>query len=202
MELHLIKFYENTVFLAVRWGNTDILEKLLSHNANPNTYNKNATSPLHLCVEFNNADAARILLMKGADPNYQNSDGQTPFHMAVLKGNVQLSQIFYESGADPEVRDAELRTVWKCCTDEFKDQVTMAPPDEGPPKPEEAAPPPEDPRQWLIDGKCFMCRENNADRLLLPCRHKVICQRCAEQFFEQFSTCPDCYMAVFASVKE
>lgn len=179
----------------------DILELLLSHNADPKIYNKNALSPLHICVEFGAPDAARQLLMKGADPNYQDSNGQTPFHMAVIKRDLTLSQIFYESGADPEVRDAKLQTVWMYCDEQFQDQVTQAPPKEGPPPPEPETPPPEDPRQWLIDGKCFICR-NPADHLVLPCRHKVICQECAKSFFEQYNTCPDCYMAVFAAIKE
>ncbi|OHT08235.1 hypothetical protein TRFO_23312 [Tritrichomonas foetus] len=194
--------YENSVFLAVRWGNTDILELLLNHNANPNIYNKSATSPLHLCVEFHAADAARLLLMKGADPNYQNNDGQTPFHVAVVNGDVQLSQIFYESGADPEIRDASLKIVWDCCSEDFMKEVTMAPPDEGPPPPPPEPLPRENSRQWLLDGKCFVCREMDADRYLLPCRHKCVCHSCSEQFFEQYSTCPDCYMAVFAAVKD
>lgn len=192
---------ENCVFLAIRWCDVDILGKLLDAGANPNLYNKEAASPLHICVDFLAYDAARVLLMKGADPNYQNNKGQTPFHVACVRREVMLAQIFYESGADPDVRDAELRTAWKCCDDDFKAKVLQEVPDD--PIVEPAAKIPEqDSRQWLIDGKCFMCKNLVADKVVLPCRHKVLCEQCSSQFFEQYGSCPQCYMAVFAAVKE
>ena len=188
--------------MAIRWGNTDILELLLNHNANPNIYNKTSASPLHLCVDLHAYDAARLLLMKGADPNYQNSDGQTPFHYAVIKKELPLAQIFYESGADPEIRDANLQIVWDHCTEEYKNQVMSITIEEPPPPPEPEPIPRVNSRQWLLDGKCFLCKEMDADRFLLPCRHKCLCHNCASQFLEQYSSCPDCYGAVFAAVKD
>lgn len=141
--------------------------------------------------------------MKGADPNYQNSEGQTPFHVACERGQEILAQIFYESGADPEVRDAQLRTVWKCCSEEFKAKVIPPPFDDGSlNKGNEGFISPQDSQKWLTDHKCFLCQQLDADRVLLPCKHKVLCHKCASQFFEQYSSCPQCYMAVYAAVKE
>ena len=192
---------ENSVFMAVRWCGVDILEKLLDAGANPNLYNKEAASPLHVCVDYLAYDAARALLMKQADPNYQNNNGQTPFHVACVRKEVMLAQIFYESGADPDVRDAELKTAWMCCDEEFKAKVLQELPDDP------IVEPPghvseQNSRQWLIDGKCFMCKNLVADKVVLPCRHRVLCEQCSSQFFEQYSSCPQCYMAVFAAVKE
>jgi hypothetical protein len=184
----------------VRWCGVDVLNKLLDSGAAPNLYNKAAASPLHVCVDFIDVDAARALLVKGADPNYQNNAGQTPFHVACARRERELAQVFYQSGADLEVRDAELRTAWQCCDKEFKMAVT----EEVEEQPEVDVPrgvPKVDSMQWLYDGKCFVCQRMPAERVVLPCRHNVLCRMCTQQFFERYSSCPQCAIAVFASVK-
>jgi hypothetical protein len=192
---------ENSVFLAVRWCKVDVLTILLDASANPNLYNKNAASALHLCVDFKAEDHARTLLMKGGDPNYQNNQGQTPFHVACERKESVLAQVFYESGADPEVRDADLWRAWDCCDEEFRTIVTEETP-EVPLKPNVENLPEPDAKAWLYEGKCFVCQQLLADKLVLPCRHKVLCHNCSAQFFELYSSCPQCYMSVYAATQE
>jgi hypothetical protein len=191
---------ENSVFMAVRWCGVDVLNKLLDAGARPDLYNKAAASPLHVCVDFQDVDAARALLVKGANPNYQNNAGMTPFHVACERHELELAQLLYTSGADADVRDAHLRTSWACCDKQFKmDVANEVEPEE---IPEIHHPIPRvDSMQWLHDGKCFVCQWMAAERLVLPCRHKVLCRNCTSRFFERYSSCPQCYMAVFASVK-
>ena len=190
---------ENCVFLAVRWCGVDVLERILDAGGDPNLYNKAAASPLHLCVDFLASDAAQVILAKGANPDYQNSEGQTPLHLACARRELNLAQLLYDKGANPEVRDAQLRNVWGCCDAEFKAVVTREAPPPEPPAPE-GPPKPVDPMQWLIDGKCFVCQTEAADRGLLPCRHKVLCHNCASGFLEHYNSCPQCYMAIYGTV--
>jgi hypothetical protein len=191
---------ENSVFLAVRWCGVDVLNKLLDAGARADLYNKAAASPLHVCVDFLDVDAARALLVKGANPNYQNNAGQTPFHVACERRQLELAQLFYTSGSDVDVRDAQLRTAWACCDRQFKMDVANEVEPEIVPEVHPRIPR-VDSMQWLHDGKCFLCQRLAAERLVLPCRHKVLCRTCTGQFFERYSSCPQCYMAVFASVK-
>ena len=174
---------------------------LIDYAADPNLYNKLAASPLHLCVDYQAEEEARTLMLKGADPNYQDNDGKTPFHVAAQRRNVTMGSLFFESGADPEVRDANLHSVWDLCDEEYKEKIY--PNDVQPSKPSSKldGPGEDDGMQWLRDEKCFMCKDNEADRILLPCKHRVLCHNCSNQFLEEYAVCPQCHMAVFAAVK-
>lgn len=194
---------ENTVYCAIRWSEVDVCKALLDKGANPNIYNKIALSPLHVCVDLEKNDFLRLLLRNKADPDYQNSQGQTPFHVAVERGLEQLAASFATGGADPEVRDAELITVWNLNSAEFKDRcIPPEVPESILEKSSSNKSYASDELAWLKKGLCFFCQKFAADRIVLPCRHKVICHSCAPSFFEEHGECPQCEVAIWAAIKE
>lgn len=137
-----------------------------------------------------------------ADPRYQDSLGRTPFHTAVLNRDSEMSKLFLECGDDLAlVRDNSLKTVWDGVPEEFK--KTVIPQDI--PQPENNGnnkeAPPEDEYQWLKDKKCFMCRKMDAEKIVLPCRHCVLCNNCTPKFLETHFQCPQCKMAIFGAAR-
>jgi hypothetical protein len=174
---------------------------IIDGGADPNFYNKQAASPLHVCVDYDAEEEARTLMLKGADPNYQDSKGMTPFHVAAERKCAKMASLFFQSGADPDVRDAELRTVWETCGPEFKQKIYPSEISKQKDSDDEAPPAEDDGKQWLRERKCFVCKTNDANRVLLPCRHLVLCHLCSAKFLEQFTYCPECEMAVYAAVK-
>lgn len=192
---------ETAIFIAIRYGHTDLFQQLIDAGANPNLYNKSAQYPLHICVEYKEGEASRNLMLMGADPNLQDNQGHTPFHIAAKNGDLETARIFTESGANPEIRNAQLQNVWDLCNEELINELN--PPEADPESAKQEAPPDdaEDPLQWNKDGKCFVCRSYMADRILLPCRHRVVCQHCSSRFFEEHGKCPLCDSAVYAAIK-
>lgn len=200
-----IRNYEGecAIHVAIKWSSPKLIDAILEHGGNPNLYNKNAESPLHICVSLKLVEAARTLMLKGANLNYQDSNGQTPFHLAVSIESSEMSKLFFESGSDPDVKDANLKTVWDICSKELYQYLN--------PKPIEKATKPDsriglgserDFEKWNEGKQCYVCKKNEANRVLLPCRHKVVCNNCSSKFFEENSSCPICSMAVYAAIKD
>ncbi|EAX85189.1 hypothetical protein TVAG_383780 [Trichomonas vaginalis G3] len=194
---------ENVIFTAIRWSHPDLIELLIQNKADPNMYNKKSLSPLHVCVEYKAEAEARTLMLHGANPRYQDSQGKTPFHVAVQNRDTEMSKLFLECGDDLAlIRDNNLKTVWDSCPAEFKNTVIpveIPQPEDNSNKKEKPA---EDEMQWLKDKKCCMCKNMDAERILLPCRHCVLCNNCTPKFLEQYFQCPVCKMAIFAAAKQ
>lgn len=86
-------YYHNegpAVWLASSHGFTAVLDLLLRHNADPNTYNRDGESCLLMASAGGHLECARLLLAAGADANYENvhQAGSTPsgFSYPVLDG--------------------------------------------------------------------------------------------------------------------
>lgn len=104
---------------AVSWGNVDVVQVILEHNANVHTqfapYNWQA---IHFAVDefaratkeyrsgdFNGSQKNRqriveMLIKSGADVNAQTAAGDTPLMWAVLRGSPYSIQFLVEQGAD------------------------------------------------------------------------------------------------------
>ena len=73
-------------------GNRDILQLLLSYNANPHARNYNTDTPLHIACEYNQLDIVRDLLEADEGKNKtttiaRNMKGELPIHKAARGAN-------------------------------------------------------------------------------------------------------------------
>ena len=113
--------------------NTEAIENLLTHGANPNVRNKSGQTPLHLALivrfevmirspdEVNsdiqneqlsamnrgNHNAVKLLLARGANPNVQDNHGWTPLHLAVENRYSQSVITLLAHGADANKEDKQ-----------------------------------------------------------------------------------------------
>jgi len=78
----------------------EMVEALLSREANPNLLNNFGASPLGEAVKAGNVALVKMLLDAGADPDAANADGQTPLMLAARTGVVEVGKLLIEAGAD------------------------------------------------------------------------------------------------------
>ena len=79
----------------------DTTKLLLQLNADPNTKNKNGSTPLHYTSIHGEVDTARLLLQFNADPNAKNKGGYTPLYIASTNGKVDTARLLLQAKADP-----------------------------------------------------------------------------------------------------
>jgi ankyrin repeat protein len=108
-----------TAFIrAAQSGDTELLELLLKHGADPKLVTELGDSALTVAggigwvegVTYerspqDNIDTIKLLLDLGLDPNYANSEGRTPLMGAALKGRNDVVQLLVDRGAQLDTRD-------------------------------------------------------------------------------------------------
>ena len=72
--------------IAVQKNNMDIVEMLLSNNADPNKGDSLGRTSLHTAILWNNRDMVYLLNLNGADLTAQDKAGQTGLHLAARNG--------------------------------------------------------------------------------------------------------------------
>jgi hypothetical protein len=91
-----------------------MLNALLSHNANPNAGNVKGLTPLHFAAERAGRETIDFLLDRGADINITALDGATPLHRAaataVRMGWTDTLQHLIDCGANSLIRDERGKT--------------------------------------------------------------------------------------------
>ncbi len=75
---------------AVMAGNTKIIEKLISQNANLNLSDSQGKTALIFAVFFNKNDIVKILLKGGVDIKLKDVEGKSALDYAVLNKNTEL----------------------------------------------------------------------------------------------------------------
>lgn len=50
---------------------------------------------------------------------------------------------------------------------------------------------------WRNDEECCVCLENTCNVLFLPCKHIVICDKCASELYSR-KVCPICQADVYS----
>jgi ankyrin repeat protein len=81
---------------ATAAGHTDIVQLLLSHNANPNVRGRNGETPLHTAAQTGDAPTIRILLFNGADMSLRCHQGKLPLDLAMEAGHAEATALFKE----------------------------------------------------------------------------------------------------------
>ncbi len=87
------------LLLAARYRNTDCVELLIEHGADPNAANDDGATPLHWGA--GSMEIVRLLIEKWADPNARSKLGNTPLISAAgYPGSSQVVKLLLERGAD------------------------------------------------------------------------------------------------------
>lgn len=86
--------------LAIKNNNIDIVNVLLSNNADVNLPDKEGRSPLSEAISNQNKDIVNILLNHNADVNLPNIDGLRPLSLAARNNNIELAKLLISHNAD------------------------------------------------------------------------------------------------------
>lgn len=89
---------------ALHWAvhnvDEELVELLLSREADPAVKNRYGATPLAEAVRIANASLVDMLLEAGADPEAANEDGQTALMLAASTGVVDVAELLLDAGAD------------------------------------------------------------------------------------------------------
>lgn len=75
--------------LSVKY-NKDLVEYILTKNANPNITDATGSTPLFWAVKFGNKELAELLLKHKADKSIKDAQGMTPFEYALQTNNKDI----------------------------------------------------------------------------------------------------------------
>lgn len=109
--------------LAAFFGNSHIVEQLLSAGADPNigSTNRMHVRPIHSAAAHSDMDIAlrlvRCLLEHGAEVNVAQSGGWTPLHQAAAHGREELVRLLLEWGADTRIESETHKTPHQMAVD-------------------------------------------------------------------------------------
>ncbi|XP_024521036.1 ankyrin repeat and protein kinase domain-containing protein 1-like [Selaginella moellendorffii] len=86
----------------------DEARQVLESGTNPDTWNTQGLTALHLAIQSRRPDMVQLLLEFGArvDSKTMNADGHTPLHCAAMVGHTVILEMLLARGADPERADS------------------------------------------------------------------------------------------------
>ena len=85
--------------LAVRNGNTAIIDILLEGKADINAPDRNGHTPLHTAIFSNNLELVKYLVSKGANVMKPTRDSRTPLWLAVVNNQADIIKFLKSRGA-------------------------------------------------------------------------------------------------------
>jgi uncharacterized protein len=91
---------------AAYYGNTELVQRLLRAEAEPNTRNDYGSSPMSEAATVANTEMLELLLEAGADVESPNPEGQTALMAVARTGNVDAAELLIEHGADVNAAEA------------------------------------------------------------------------------------------------
>jgi len=95
-----------SLFEAVRKGDTEQVRKLITPPVDVNAKDKKGQTPLHFAARHGHEQIARLLISGGADVNVNMADESwTPLLDAASKGHTKLVKLLLEKGAKVDVGD-------------------------------------------------------------------------------------------------
>lgn len=90
---------------AASTNNSELVEKLLSSGADPNSSDEHKRSPLHLAACRGYVDVVKVLLRHGANPNIKDTLGNTPLHLAACTNHIPVVIELLDAGTDVNSND-------------------------------------------------------------------------------------------------
>lgn len=103
------RFGCSAIFVALKFGRTDLLKIFLSRGADPNrglapSPSGPGMTPLMLAAEMQNVAAVELLIKRGADVNAREKLGMTPLHYAAGTGNLRTVKLLLAANANREAK--------------------------------------------------------------------------------------------------
>ncbi len=93
------------LIVAARKGNRDMVELLISKDANVNAADFNAVTPLYNAVVSGDLDTVQLLVSNGADVHAKILGGESPLHATAYTGNPRIAELLLANGAEINVAD-------------------------------------------------------------------------------------------------
>ncbi|KAI9438080.1 hypothetical protein H4582DRAFT_2098857 [Lactarius indigo] len=87
------------IFLNLRLGAGNMVQRLLEHGADPNACDNNHSTPLHQASSNGSLEVARMLLKHGANVDEKDGEGRTPFQVASSEGHDEMRKLLLEHGS-------------------------------------------------------------------------------------------------------
>lgn len=173
---------QQPIHLASRYGCTNIVEWLLvDHKCDPNAPSFNGKRPLHYAAAYMKSGCVKRLLELKADPTLLDSAGQNPVQLMCPsqfttmdinkvedpQGAIDCCKLFGSimHTANPALKKA---VGWREVVEIAEEAVTI--------------------------DKCTICNDRDADTMVLPCQHVVVCRVCSAklQNTADRKTCVQC----------
>ncbi|UJR37371.1 hypothetical protein I4U23_030079 [Adineta vaga] len=89
------------------FGRKDVVEYLLSQNANVHMKDDGGLIPLHNAASFGHAEVVQLLLNHHSDVNALDNWNYSPLAEAASKGKVDVCLILLQYGADPNLKNSD-----------------------------------------------------------------------------------------------
>lgn len=97
--------YGTPLTYAAYAGQTEIVELLIEHGADPALPDEGGSAPLLCAVQHTHIKTAKALLARGADLSNADRSGRTPLSIAAANGPPELVAWLLEQGADVHHKD-------------------------------------------------------------------------------------------------
>ncbi|KAI8511539.1 hypothetical protein Bbelb_106390 [Branchiostoma belcheri] len=95
----------NRLHQAAGEGDVTMVEQLLEEGADPNTTERDGSTPVYAAAEGGHLDCLELLLSHNGDPNSLRDDNFTPLHGAAAEGHTGCLKLLLERGAHPGLPD-------------------------------------------------------------------------------------------------
>lgn len=98
------------LYWASYYGNSEVVQTLISKGAALNLQDDNGVTPLSQAVSSSNIEVVKILLNNYADVNIADKEGNTPLHIAINKNLKQVARFILDKNPDLAKRNLAGRT--------------------------------------------------------------------------------------------
>ncbi|XP_062583229.1 uncharacterized protein LOC134245000 [Saccostrea cucullata] len=95
----------NTLFMAIVWGNFDVIKMIINSGCDVNIHNCNHVSAIILAASEGNSKIVQLLIDSGANANDYDNNGRTPLWYASANDFVNTVNTLLQNKADPNISD-------------------------------------------------------------------------------------------------
>ena len=88
------------LFVAAKYGHTNIVYMLLENMANVNQSNNDGCTPLFVAAKYGHTNIVYMLLENMANVNQPDNSGDTPLIVAIIEGHENIVDMLIKAGAD------------------------------------------------------------------------------------------------------